>query len=791
MPNQFKLIAIRVLPGCKDNIRKCLKTDIFYYLCNDYAVSVDASIIKRASKYIEPLDSSFFSINGRDSDVTINLQAIVGKNGDGKSSLVEIALRLINNFALTNGIGNSQNLTMANGVCAELYYQYNDTFYCLREDGIFISLNDYRYDALRNLWAYNSEVSNDSLAEGFFYTLVSNYSHYAYNTLQYAEESTGKEDEDCWLHNIFHKNDAYQAPLSLHPFRTKGNVDVNRESELTKPRLVSTFVRSLIAAENRQDTYTFNGKQLVGLRLKDVGYSKFQTRTIYEYFETNRYTNLLQAEIETLREIDVKKRNLNDKNLLIKYTKELNEAYHRYFSHPTNSQFYTLLLQWENIKNLQDPDNDVSNFLNLLEEKSSILNIVKAGELKEICSQWREYAFFNLSQIQWIDFIDDICDQWRNTGVIIGKNQSIRLSEVTPELLLKPYEYLDDREKCLHYIIYKTISIFQTYESYGNPGADCNKIPFIIGGNHKPMMPYDKWESGNISKPFAKLSQDWLFGSHITLKLKQTYNFYKQGQGSTYNLYSSKVIEQGVLNGITLFSNYIKQDKRRLANKEQLPPAIYYWDLVFRADNEYVSLDSFSSGEKQRLFGISAIIYHLQNIDSISTEKFHYRSVNVILEEIELYFHPEWQRTFCYDLMTMIRDAGFHQVSAVNILFVTHSPYILSDIPKTNVLFLKDGSPERTMQENTFGANINSLLKNGFFMPGLPMGDFAHAKINELFAKLHSGDFDRSELPAKRSQILMVGEPYIRQQLMSLYNMFTEVGKAQIIDIVKELTGND
>lgn len=69
-------------------------------------------------------------------------------------------------------------------------------------------------------------------------------------------------------------------------------------------------------------------------------------------------------------------------------------------------------------------------------------------------------------------------------------------------------------------------------------------------------------------------------------------------------------------------------------------------------------------------------------------------------------------------------------------------------------------------------------------------GDFAHAKINELFAKFHSGDFDHSELSAIRSQILMVGEPYIRQQLMSLYNMFTEVGKAQIMDVLKELTGN-
>ena len=95
---------------------------------------------------------------------------------------------------------------------------------------------------------------------------------------------------------------------------------------------------------------------------------------------------------------------------------------------------------------------------------------------------------------------------------------------------------------------------------------------------------------------------------------------------------------------------------------------------------------------------------------------------------------------------------------------------MLSDIPKCNVLFLKDGRPNYSMQENTFGANIHSLIKNGFFLPNIPMGAFAFKKINELFRQLNSADHDHSEESIARikQEIALVGEPYLREQLYRL-----------------------
>lgn len=141
----------------------------------------------------------------------------------------------------------------------------------------------------------------------------------------------------------------------------------------------------------------------------------------------------------------------------------------------------------------------------------------------------------------------------------------------------------------------------------------------------------------------------------------------------------------------------------------------------------------------------------------------------------ELYFHPEYQRIVVKMLVEKLHAIDFHHIKRINITFVTHSPFILSDIPLCNVLFLKGGKPvTEKMQENTFGANIHGMLRNGFFLPSLPIGEFAHDKINRLFERLNGYKLDSRSQKQKEwfySNIMRIGEPYLREQLMKLYNM--------------------
>jgi hypothetical protein len=99
---------------------------------------------------------------------------------------------------------------------------------------------------------------------------------------------------------------------------------------------------------------------------------------------------------------------------------------------------------------------------------------------------------------------------------------------------------------------------------------------------------------------------------------------------------------------------------------------------------------------------------------------------------------------------------------------------VLSDIPKSNVLFLKSGIPNYEMQMNTFGANIHSLLKNGFFLPGLPMGEFAHKKIDNLFGEVNSANKKVVEkYDELLADIMQIGEPVLRSELLSLLSGYS------------------
>lgn len=131
-----------------------------------------------------------------------------------------------------------------------------------------------------------------------------------------------------------------------------------------------------------------------------------------------------------------------------------------------------------------------------------------------------------------------------------------------------------------------------------------------------------------------------------------------------------------------------------------------------------------SSGERQIAYTISNILYHLTNIDSEWDDTFRwkdkrsiikYKFINIILDEVELYFHPEMQRQFVFLLLHAIRCVKFRHLKGIHILFATHSPFILSDIPSDHVLALgRRNEKDKGESIKTFGANIMEMLSNTF-----------------------------------------------------------------------------
>ena len=106
----------------------------------------------------------------------------------------------------------------------------------------------------------------------------------------------------------------------------------------------------------------------------------------------------------------------------------------------------------------------------------------------------------------------------------------------------------------------------------------------------------------------------------------------------------------------------------------------------------------------------------------------------------------------------------------------THSPFILSDIPKCNIIYLEEGKMVDEYEGfiNPFGANVNDVLKQSFFLKNGFTGEFAKRKITSLATFLSSPRKEDRQLDLNIAQNLidMIGEPLVKQNLQILLDNY-------------------
>ncbi|TVT37863.1 hypothetical protein FNT36_22145 [Hymenobacter setariae] len=158
-----------------------------------------------------------------------------------------------------------------------------------------------------------------------------------------------------------------------------------------------------------------------------------------------------------------------------------------------------------------------------------------------------------------------------------------------------------------------------------------------------------------------------------------------------------------------------------------------------------------------------------RSFDAVST-------VTILIDEGETGFHPQWQKQYVQLLLSIV--SKMFAAYQVQLIIGSNSAFIASDIPKSNLLLLhrrKAGNRSEVRsysgKEETFAANIHTLLTDSFFLQDGLMGDFARAKVNALIQYLQqegaTQDGRRGEMKAIME---MIGEPVIRMKLREMWN---------------------
>lgn len=669
----------------------------------------------------------------------VSLHVIVGKNGSGKSSLLDIMFRMVNNVGAVmckqETRDASAKVRYARHIYADLEYEKsfedvdnekdNEIHHyklCCRDTSLWIELDsniywlsdgalrevseekDMYYDGIKekcfdknflDLSDMQPLEHKRLLGELLFYTVATNYSMLGFQSADYDDEDSLEWDENIYVTT----SDGLYIVTSDDKYVT-----------------VADWIEKknwLDGVFHKNDGYMC---PIVLNPFRDDGKINMDTEAA---LTVNRLSALLISE-------------RMDKHPLIE------EYYLDYISYNRKKDFY---LKFKPI--YEKPDKDAPD-----QEKKNLL--ADGGDLKLF-----KIASAKKNTISWM---------------------------VLDELGYPMTDGLSDTEAYLRlYLVYKILNIAAVYPFYKEfkKVGDINNIFGVSarGTKRRPLLRQlvQRVRSRN---------------THIEQKVHQTLLFLEKIKTAKEK---DPQFDTSWLERCFTFDEYRRKldvpfEFASIENcLEALPPNIFLqtiymkrWDAE-RSEWKYgIPFKRMSSGQKQMLYQLSTLIYHLLNLKSVPRNQVHYYQLSIVLDEIEVCFHPEYQRMFICRLLELLVDRlHLNEVFGIHLMMTTHSPFILSDIPNELISYMekghlltKDELEVRKIRPPMAG-NISELLHQSFFLHKGFIGEFARKKILSLVKYLKDGDagVDHWDRAQAKQFIEGISEPFIYKQLKMLYEM--------------------
>lgn len=195
---------------------------------------------------------------------------------------------------------------------------------------------------------------------------------------------------------------------------------------------------------------------------------------------------------------------------------------------------------------------------------------------------------------------------------------------------------------------------------------------------------------------------------------------------------------------------------------------------------------ALSSGENQFVRFYSRLYSCLKEA---AKKKASLDSICLLVDEADLFMHPEWQRKWFDVFIDLLKDMqyrlkkvrkdvnsplkkpflGIGETLKVQLIMATHSPFIVTDCLNENIIKLqreKDENGNRfgkvvcvNEKINSFAGNIYDILKEGFFLEGT-LGYRTEQKLKDLIKHIENGE--------KYSETLIsqIGDPILKALIL-------------------------
>lgn len=653
---QFVISKIEIHNTCNPNLLKVLKPGEYPF-----------------SKGLSP---DFFGKN-------ISISAIVGMNGSGKSSLLDLMMRMINNIGALINRDDENAPCFVVGIDADLYYTIydnNESFDCIfqckpKSIGFVwgekkIKLEIEKEVAFKDYEDYSNRIDafKKQLSTRFFATIVSNYSLFAYLPIEYNKDSILRYNigssrwepyiGETWIECLGDHYLTTDCPLVFTPNRSSNYINPSRlyqNSYLALEKIFLIFKRREIDITDRAN------------KEKEEQNKQKILKEIPNYLDTYHFGRIQYS--------------FNEDLLLSSAASGSFETYNFSTIDQINSRIAELYAQED-------------SFVRLVFDK---FKIEKPESNHKVL--WAVRSFFIIT------LHSDLIFNTKKYGIsniyvdsILNQDQIKNVSKAIRSLLKNSFHDKTEYDRCKFFF-----------------------------------------------------------------KIEKNIDLVKIGHFSDEDYYS--------WNGTKVQKNYFERE-------EMLPPTVFIRDIILKNEStgKECPIAKLSSGEKQFLISTSMLSYAILSARLLPT-KYRYRNFNLIFDETELCYHPEYQRIFLSKLTYLLSQLQLNSHIHYNIIITTHSPFILSDIPQRNILYLENGSiPDYVNSiRNPFASNINDILHQSFFLKNGMMGEIARTKITGLVLFLKNYDdrvphqFRHDLAPAL---ISLIGDKFLQTKLSEFVLQF-------------------